>query len=62
MAQHFGEMHFAALDVLYHHPSGKAVICEGNTAPGLENNTVNIYAEYLLGLNEEFRKERMVVL
>lgn len=62
MARHFGEMHFAALDVLFHQPTNKAVICEGNTAPGLENNTVNVYAEYLLGLNEEFRKERMVVL
>lgn len=62
MAQQFPEMHFAALDVLFHSPTDRAVVCEGNTAPGLENNTVNIYAEYLLGLNEEFRKERMVVL
>lgn len=62
MAKNFGEMHFAALDVLYHHPSKRAVVCEGNTAPGLENNTVDVYAEYLLGLNEEFRKERTVVL
>lgn len=62
MAKHFGDMHFVALDVLYHQPSDKPVICEGNTAPGLENNTVDVYAEYFLGLNEEFKKERMVYL
>jgi hypothetical protein len=62
MAKHFAEMHFVALDVLYHQPSDTPVICEGNTAPGLENNTVDVYAQYFLGLNEEFKKERMVYL
>lgn len=62
LSQHFPEMHFVALDVLYHAPSDTPVICEGNTAPGLENNTVDVYAEYFLGLNEEFKKERMVYL
>lgn len=62
MAKYFAEMHFAALDVLYHKPTDKAVICEGNTAPGLENNTVDIYAAYFRGLQEEFRRERQVRL
>lgn len=62
MAKHFPEMHFAALDVLYHQPTKRAVVCEGNTAPGLENDTVRIYSEYFLGLNEEFKKERRVVI
>lgn len=62
MAKHFSELHFTALDVLYHQPSDTAIICEGNTAPGLENNTVDVYSHYFLGLEEEFRKERMVHL
>lgn len=62
MAKYFSDMHFTALDILYHQPSDTAVICEGNTAPGLENNTVDVYAHYLTGLEAEFKKERMVYL
>ena len=58
MEKYFSGMHFAALDVLYHKPSDKAVVCEGNTAPGVENNTVDLYAHYLRGLNEEYIKQR----
>jgi hypothetical protein len=60
MAKYFPKMHFAALDVLYHKPTDTAVICEGNTAPGVENDTVNRYAHYLRGLEEEFRREKKV--
>lgn len=59
MSKHFSDMHFAALDVLYHQPSDTAIICEGNTAPGLENNTVDVYAKYFMGLEEDFKKERI---
>jgi hypothetical protein len=59
MAKYFPEMHFAALDVLYHQPSDTAVICEGNTAPGLENHTVDVYAKYFLELEADFKKERL---
>lgn len=62
MAKYFGDMHFAALDVLYHKPSDVAVVCEGNTAPGVENNTVDVYAHYFRGLMEEFKNERTVRL
>jgi hypothetical protein len=62
MSRDFPEMHFAALDVLYHKPTDVAVVCEGNTAPGLENNSVDVYSDYLMGLEEEFRRERMVHL
>lgn len=62
MSRDFPEMHFAALDVLYHKPTDVAVICEGNTAPGLENNSVDVYSHYFLGLEAEFRRERMVSL
>lgn len=58
LAKYFSEMHFVALDVLYHQPSDTAIICEGNTAPGLENNTVDVYAHYFRGLEAEFRRER----
>lgn len=58
MEKYFSDMHFAALDILYHHPSRTAVICEGNTAPGLENHTVDVYAKYFLSLEEDFKKEK----
>jgi hypothetical protein len=58
MGKHFKDMHFAALDVLYHQPSDTAIICEGNTAPGLESNTVDVYANYFMGLEAEFRREK----
>lgn len=62
MGKYFPDMHFAALDVLYHKPSDVAVVCEGNTAPGVENNTVDVYAHYFRGLMEEFKNERTVRL
>lgn len=62
MARYFPKMHFAALDILYHKPTDTAVICEGNTAPGVENDTVNKYAAYLRGLEEEFRREKKVYI
>lgn len=53
MRQHFPELHFAALDVLYHEKARKAVVIEGNTAPGLEGNTVQVYADYIHRLARE---------
>lgn len=39
------QLDFGAVDVLYHEPSGTAVVLEINTSPGLEGEMVNIYAE-----------------
>jgi hypothetical protein len=46
MDEHFATLHFVALDVIFHEKSNRAYILEGNTAPGLEGNTINSYAEY----------------
>jgi len=53
MERHFKEAHFAALDVLYHDKRKQAVVLEGNTAPGLEGNTVQVYADYFHQLEKE---------
>lgn len=58
MEEHFSELHFCALDVLYHKTTNRAVVAEGNTAPGLENDTVNIYANYFRELNDSFLNSR----
>jgi hypothetical protein len=50
MTKHFPRMHFCALDVIYHDKKNKAWVLEGNTAPGLEGNTVDVYANYIAGL------------
>lgn len=55
MGEHFPRLHFAALDVMYHQKRDKAYVIEGNTAPGLENGTVNIYAEYFKALEKEHK-------
>jgi hypothetical protein len=46
MKNAFPELHFCALDVIYHEPTQREFVLEGNTAPGLEGNTVNVYADY----------------
>lgn len=38
---------FGAIDIIYNKRNDKAYILEINTAPGLENTTVNIYAQHL---------------
>lgn len=38
---------FAAFDVIYHKPTNKALVLEGNTAPGLEGPRLGIYGDYL---------------
>lgn len=53
MAKHFPMLHFAALDILYHQKHQRAVVLEGNTAPGLEGNTVEVYADYVKSLEKE---------
>lgn len=55
MDEHFPRLHFAALDVMYHNKRDQAWVIEGNTAPGLENGTVNIYAEYFRALEREHK-------
>jgi hypothetical protein len=53
MEEHFSGLHFAALDVMYHDKRKQAWVIEGNTAPGLENNTVSVYADYFTSLDKE---------
>lgn len=58
MENHFDRLHFCALDILYHKTTDNAVVIEGNTAPGLENGTVEVYANYFRGLDEEYQHDR----
>lgn len=58
MAGYFPDLHFAALDVMYHDKRNKAYVIEGNTAPGLENDTINVYADYLAALEKEHKHAR----
>lgn len=53
MDKHFPQMHFVALDVIFHEKSNRAFVLEGNTAPGLEGNTINSYAEYFKMIKQE---------
>ncbi len=39
-------LNFCAWDVLYNNETGRARVIEGNTAPGLEGRTVDVYADY----------------
>lgn len=55
MNKHFSGLHFAALDVIFHEKKNCGWILEGNTAPGLEGNTINVYAEYIATLHKEAR-------
>lgn len=43
----FPGMHLCALDVIYNNKTKKAHVLEGNTAVGMEGNTVNIYAKHI---------------
>lgn len=53
MTEHFPGLHFAALDVIWHQPSKRGHVLEGNTAPGLEGNTIAVYRDYLQRLHRE---------
>jgi hypothetical protein len=55
MAEYFPDLHFAALDIMMHDKKKTVHVIEGNTAPGLENNTVEIYADYFSALTKEHR-------
>lgn len=57
MGTYFADLHFAALDVMYHDKKDKAYVIEGNTAPGLENQTISVYSDYLAALEQEHRRE-----
>lgn len=50
----FGDgLSFAAMDVIYHKPTDKALVLEGNTAPGLEGPRVAVYGDYLISKYKE---------
>lgn len=55
MNRHFLGLHFAALDVIFHEKKNRAWVLEGNTAPGLEGNTIEVYSEYFQTLAKEAR-------
>lgn len=44
----FPTIDFVALDVIYHEPTNRACVLEGNTAPGLEGTSVQKYGEYFI--------------
>lgn len=49
----FPQIHFVALDVIYNEKHNRAFVLEGNTAPGLEGNTIQLYAEYFQKIQQE---------
>jgi len=53
MTEFFPQLHFVALDIIYHEKTNRAFVLEGNTAPGLEGNTVQCYAEYFKSIQQE---------
>lgn len=53
MEKHFAGMHFAALDIIFHEKKNKCWVLEGNTAPGLEGNTLEVYRDYFTSLAKE---------
>jgi hypothetical protein len=48
MSSYFSGIDFCALDVIYHEPTSRAFVLEGNTAPGLEGQTVETYTTYFI--------------
>lgn len=53
VAEFFPRIDFVALDVIYHRPTDKAYVLEGNTAPGMEGTTVQVYADYFMARKQE---------
>lgn len=49
----FDGLDFVAMDVIYHKPTDKAYVLEGNTAPGLEGPRLAIYGDYLINKYRE---------
>lgn len=56
MSTYFPDLHFVALDVMYHQKRNQAWVIEGNTAPGLENASVSVYADYFQALEKEHKQ------
>lgn len=52
----FPTIHFCAFDIIYSSKTGKAHVLEGNTAPGLEGQSIIKYADYFEQLHKEIRK------
>lgn len=48
MSRYFAELDFVALDVIYNKHDDKAYVLEGNTAPGLDGTTVDVYLNYFI--------------
>ena len=59
MSDHFPRLHFAALDIMYHDKRDQAWVIEGNTAPGLENDTIRLYADYFHSLEHEHKQRSL---
>lgn len=55
MNKHFPELHFAALDIIHNEKKNRTFVLEGNTAPGLEGNTIEVYGKYFKSLAKEAR-------
>lgn len=53
MKANFPQLHFAALDVIWHEKKKRGWVLEGNTAPGLEGNTIDVYSGYVAKLAKE---------
>lgn len=53
IASLFDGLDFVAMDVIYHQPTDKAYVLEGNTAPGLEGPRLSIYGDYLISKYKE---------
>jgi len=48
MRKYFSELDFVALDVIYNKHDNKAYVLEGNTAPGLDGTTIDLYLDYFV--------------
>jgi hypothetical protein len=48
MVNHFPGLDFVALDVIYNKHDDKAYVLEGNTAPGLDGTTTEVYLNYFM--------------
>lgn len=48
MTKYFKDLDFCALDIIYHKPTDTALVLEGNTAPGVEGTSVDLYLDYFV--------------
>lgn len=55
LEEHFHTLHFVALDIVYNEKKDRAWVLEGNTAPGLEGQTIQNYVEYFKMIQNEVK-------